>query len=106
MIDYISVLLSRYPSLSVCEKDIRLASELIKTCYEHGGKLLIAGNGGSAADSDHICGELLKSFVKIDYQAKTQLQHNHSRHTAQITALSALSFRPPYSVYPFRFNKT
>ena len=59
MTDYISVLLSRYPSLSVCEKDIRLAYELIKTSYENGGKLIIAGNGGSAADSDHICGELL-----------------------------------------------
>ena len=64
MTDHISVLLSRYPSLSVCEKDIRLAYELIKTSYENGGKLIIAGNGGSAADSDHICGELLKSFVK------------------------------------------
>ena len=53
-----------------------------------------------------VCQFILKSFVKIDYQAKTQLQHNHSRHTAQITALSALLFRPPYSVYPFCFNKT
>ena len=37
----------------------------MKLVYEKGGKLLIAGNGGSASDSDHICGELLKSFVKI-----------------------------------------
>ena len=64
MIDYISALLSRYPSLFSCEKDIRRAYELIKNCYENGGKLIIAGNGGSATDSDHICGELLKSFVK------------------------------------------
>ena len=36
----------------------------METCYENGGKLLIAGNGGSAADSDHIVGELMKGFVK------------------------------------------
>ena len=36
----------------------------MKECYERGGKLLIAGNGGSCADSEHIVGELMKGFVK------------------------------------------
>lgn len=63
--DHIKELIERYPALSVCEKDIRAASEALIASYEKGGKLLVAGNGGSAADSDHICGELLKSFVKI-----------------------------------------
>ncbi|WP_296333899.1 SIS domain-containing protein [uncultured Treponema sp.] len=63
--DYIKQLIERYPALSVCENDIRKAAKAIINSYEKGGKLLVAGNGGSAADSDHITGELLKSFVKI-----------------------------------------
>ena len=62
--DYIKQLVERYPALCVCEKDIREAAKTIIDSYENGGKLLVAGNGGSAADSDHITGELLKSFVK------------------------------------------
>ena len=62
--DYIAELIERYPSLSVWEKDIRAAAEAIIESYKKGGKLIAAGNGGSAADSDHITGELLKSFVK------------------------------------------
>lgn len=60
----IKELISRYPILLKCEKDIRLASKVLKESYVAGGKLLACGNGGSCADSDHICGELLKSFVK------------------------------------------
>ena len=63
--DYIKQLIERYPTLAVCENDIRAAAKAIINSYENGGKLLVAGNGGSAADSDHICGELLKSFVKV-----------------------------------------
>lgn len=62
--DYIAELIERYPCLSVCEKDIREAANKIIASYKKGGKLMVAGNGGSAADSDHITGELLKSFVK------------------------------------------
>lgn len=62
--DYIKELIERYPALSVCEKDIRAAASAIIDSYKSGGKLIVAGNGGSAADSDHITGELLKSFVK------------------------------------------
>ncbi len=62
--DYIKELIERYPALSVCEKDIRAAADAIINSYKTGGKLIVAGNGGSAADSDHITGELLKSFVK------------------------------------------
>ncbi len=57
-------LLERYPSLSACENDICDAYELIRNCYENDGKLLICGNGGSASDSDHIVGELMKGFLK------------------------------------------
>lgn len=60
----IEILIERYPALSVCTEDIETAFEYIKTSYENGGKLLIAGNGGSAADSEHIVGELMKGFKK------------------------------------------
>ena len=72
--DYIKQLIERYPALSVCENDIRKAAKAIIDSYEKGGKLLVAGNGGSAADSDHICGELLKSFVKIRKPEDTFLE--------------------------------
>lgn len=57
-------LFARYPVLKPCEKDLVAAFEILVTAYESGGKLLICGNGGSAADSEHIVGELMKAFVK------------------------------------------
>lgn len=60
--EQLDLLIERYPQLAVCEGDIAKAYELIETCYSFGGKLLIAGNGGSAADAEHIVGELMKGF--------------------------------------------
>lgn len=57
-------LITRYPVLSVCREQIAEAYEIMKDCYDHDGKLLIAGNGGSCADADHIVGELMKTFRK------------------------------------------
>lgn len=59
---HIDILMERYPCLMVCRKDIIEAYLIMEECYEHDGKLLIAGNGGSAADSEHIAGELMKRF--------------------------------------------
>ncbi len=59
---YISDLIDRYPRLAPIEDDIYNAYALIRDCYKNDGKLLVAGNGGSAADSEHIVGELMKSF--------------------------------------------
>lgn len=57
-------LISRYPLLK-CERDNILKSfEYIDGSYKHNGKLLVCGNGGSAADSEHIVGELMKKFKK------------------------------------------
>ena len=56
-------LISRYPQLESCRQEISSAYSLLKTCYQQNGKLLICGNGGSAADSDHIVGELMKGFL-------------------------------------------
>lgn len=60
-------LIDRYPILIQCKENIWNAYELIGISYEQNGKLLIAGNGGSAADSEHIVGELMKGFVKHRY---------------------------------------
>ena len=56
-------LLIRYPALAQCEDKISAALELIIDTYRNGGKVLVCGNGGSAADSDHIVGELMKGFL-------------------------------------------
>lgn len=61
---YINRLVERYPELLGCKNDIEKAVFLMIRSFEKGGKLLLAGNGGSCADADHITGELLKSFCK------------------------------------------
>lgn len=58
----IEKLLSRYPVLAPCGDDIQKAVDALAETYRSGGKLLLCGNGGSAADADHIAGELLKGF--------------------------------------------
>lgn len=58
----LDLLISRYPSLTVCKDQIRDTYQILKDCYEKHGKLLVAGNGGSAADAEHIVGELMKGF--------------------------------------------
>src|ERR1700736_5118550 len=57
-------LLQRYPILCACEKDLGAAFDLLAAAYKNGNKLLVCGNGGSAADSEHIVGELMKGFLK------------------------------------------
>ena len=57
-------LISRYPELDTAYDNIWNAYKILEESYSSGGKLLVAGNGGSAADSEHIVGELMKGFVK------------------------------------------
>lgn len=59
---HIDFLVSRYPVLEANKQDIIDGYLVFENCYINGGKLLIAGNGGSAADSEHIAGELMKRF--------------------------------------------
>jgi phosphoheptose isomerase len=59
-----SALFARHPDLEGCEKDLGEAFEVLKAAYQNGNKLLVCGNGGSAADSEHIVGELMKGFLK------------------------------------------
>lgn len=59
---YIELLMVRCPALEVCREDIIRAYLLLEACFASGKKLLVAGNGGSAADAEHIVGELMKGF--------------------------------------------
>jgi D-sedoheptulose 7-phosphate isomerase len=62
--DHLQQLIERYPRLETVRYEIKKICEVIINSFAKGGKLLIAGNGGSAADAEHIEGELMKSFIK------------------------------------------
>lgn len=62
LMKHIDLLVERYPSLESAKKEIVEAYLVLEECYDNGGKLLVAGNGGSAADAEHIVGELMKGF--------------------------------------------
>ena len=62
MEEQLQILIERYPKLSACKEDIKKSYELLETAYQNGKKLLVCGNGGSASDSEHIVGELMKEF--------------------------------------------
>lgn len=59
---HIDDLILRYPVLAPARQSILDAYAILEECYSRDGKLLIAGNGGSAADAEHIAGELMKRF--------------------------------------------
>ncbi|MGI8820721.1 MAG: D-sedoheptulose-7-phosphate isomerase [Chthoniobacterales bacterium] len=61
---HLSHLFGRYPQLAPCEADLQSAVDLLTAAFRAGNKLLICGNGGSAADSEHIVGELMKGFLQ------------------------------------------
>ena len=72
---HIELLISRYPALEAVKREIIEAYLIMEECYERDGKLMIAGNGGSASDSEHIAGELMKRFktprpVTADFSEK------------------------------------
>jgi D-sedoheptulose 7-phosphate isomerase len=58
----LDILIQNYPILEDCRKDISSAFELLKSAYENKGIILTCGNGGSAADAEHMVGELMKAF--------------------------------------------
>lgn len=61
-IRHIDLLIDRYPVLCECKEDIIKGYKVMEESFQNDGKLLIAGNGGSAADAEHIAGELMKRF--------------------------------------------
>lgn len=79
MEEQLALLFERCPKLAVCKENIKKAYELLETAYSNGRKLLVCGNGGSASDSEHIVGELMKEF-----KLKRKV------YSAQATALKAI----------------
>lgn len=74
--EHVELLIARYPMLEGCEDSIIRAYFLLEESYSKGNKLLVAGNGGSAADSEHIVGELMKGFKlprKLDAEISQRL---------------------------------
>ncbi len=62
-LETVQALIERYPVLSACREAMEQAVKVLVESYAAGGKLLVCGNGGSAADSEHIVGELMKGFL-------------------------------------------
>lgn len=62
MSKFLDEVIEDYPQLSVCKDSIEEAYQVLESCYRSNCKLLVCGNGGSASDSEHIAGELLKGF--------------------------------------------
>lgn len=72
LMKHIDLLTERYPSLEPIRQELIDAYLIMEESYSKGGKLLVAGNGGSAADSEHIVGELMKGF-KMPRKASSEL---------------------------------
>ena len=62
LVKHVDLLIERYPALGVCKQNIISVYQILEEAYSAGRKLLVAGNGGSASDSEHIVGELMKEF--------------------------------------------
>ncbi len=80
-------LVDRYPALNFVYKDILESLNIIIECYKSGGKLLVCGNGGSAADAQHIVGELMKSFIlprKISSDLEIQMNNKKNKNQEEI----------------------
>jgi len=56
--------LSCFNNLAELAKPIEQAAEQLSACIRQGGKILICGNGGSAADSQHFAAELVGRFLR------------------------------------------
>ena len=62
--DRVEKLVARHPELAEAAVPLRKLIAATVDCFRSGGSFFVAGNGGSGADSDHICGELLKGFMQ------------------------------------------
>ncbi|MFR6101462.1 MAG: SIS domain-containing protein [Christensenellales bacterium] len=72
----IHALIKRYPQLSVCHSALQKSVDTLLAAFHQNHKLLVCGNGGSAADCEHIVGELMKGFLlerRLDAQKQEQI---------------------------------
>lgn len=85
---HIDLLCERYPALKIVESDIAMAYQVLECSYKNGGKLLVAGNGGSAADAEHIVGELMKGF-KLPRKPKAAFTEKLLQENAELGTILA-----------------
>lgn len=94
------MLYENYPELKHLKPVIDAAVGLIVDCYRYGGKLMTAGNGGSAADSEHIVGELMKGFKSkrqvIDPRIPAELASKLQGALPAISLVSGLALPTAY----------
>lgn len=103
---HLVTLVKRYPDLQDLGPDLEKAFTLWRDSFASGHKTLICGNGGSAADSEHIVGELMKGFlrkrpVESDFakQAKGQFGEHGNYLTSHLqAALPAISLNSQHSL--------
>ena len=88
LMKHFDLLVERYPSLESAKEDIIAAYEVLEESYKNGGKLLVAGNGGSAADAEHIVGELMKGF-KLPRRPKTDFAEKLMAENQELGAVLA-----------------
>jgi D-sedoheptulose 7-phosphate isomerase len=60
---HLQTLFTKFPDLRPLQGDLQRAYDLLFACYRGGGQVLICGNGGSASDSEHVVGELMKGYL-------------------------------------------
>lgn len=96
---FVNDLLERYPVLEKNRQQVIDAYIILERCYKNNGKLLVAGNGGSSSDAEHIVGELMKGFClsrKVDETFERKLKEVDSKLGLQLAeklqgALSAIA---------------
>ncbi len=74
----INELIERYPKLESVKSKIETVIDILKECYDKEGTLYLCGNGGSASDSEHIVGELMKGFLlnrELSKDLKTKINN-------------------------------
>lgn len=87
LMKYVDELIERYPVLETSREAIVNSYLMLEESYHNGGKLLVAGNGGSAADSEHIVGELMKGFClprKVSEEFATSLKEVDAEKGAEL----------------------
>lgn len=82
---YLDNMVQQYPLLAVIRKEVAAAYRALEDCYQKGGKLLTAGNGGSACDAEHIVAELMKGF-----QLKRELEKEEKERLVQIHGMRGI----------------
>ena len=78
-------MIRKHQELHVVGQNFNAAITMLVNCYKQGRKILVCGNGGSAADAEHIVGELMKAFLK-----QRPLEDIHQRYPADVASLSKL----------------